>query len=113
MNRTAIYEGGDELYVHTGDHGGHFQRNIESHPRMCIEAAAMGPGDISDKPWSANDITTVTAMALAVPYCDIVVTEKACYHALVSAGMDKRMNTVLLRDWAKLPPTLMNLEGHR
>jgi nitroimidazol reductase NimA-like FMN-containing flavoprotein (pyridoxamine 5'-phosphate oxidase superfamily) len=38
-----IYEGGDQLYVHTGNHGGHFQRNIESHPRMCIEAAAMGP----------------------------------------------------------------------
>src|SRR5690349_16940166 len=25
-----IYEGGDQVYVHTGNHGGHFQRNIES-----------------------------------------------------------------------------------
>ena len=61
-----------------------------------------------DKPWSANDIYDVDAMALAVPYCDIVVTEKACHHALVSAGMDKRMNTVLLRDLTSLPPTFMN-----
>lgn len=38
-----IYEGGEHLYVHTGDHGGHFQRNIESQPRMCIEVADMGP----------------------------------------------------------------------
>lgn len=61
-----------------------------------------------DKPWSANDVYDVDAMALAVPYCDVVVTEKACHHALVSAGMDKRMNTVLLRDLERLPPTLMN-----
>jgi len=38
-----IYEGGNQLYVHTGSHGGHFQRNIESQPRMCIEVADMGP----------------------------------------------------------------------
>jgi hypothetical protein len=61
-----------------------------------------------DKPWSANDIYDVDAMALAVPYCDIVVTEKACHHALVSARMDKRMNTVLLRDLARLPAVLMD-----
>jgi hypothetical protein len=61
-----------------------------------------------DKPWSANDIYDGDAMALAVPYCDIVVTEKACHHALVSAGTDKRMNTVLLRDLARLPAMIMN-----
>jgi uncharacterized protein len=38
-----IYEGGDRLYVHTGNHGGHFQQNIESQPRLCIEVADMGP----------------------------------------------------------------------
>ena len=38
-----IYEGGNQLYVHTGNHGGHFQRNIESQPRLCIEVADMGP----------------------------------------------------------------------
>jgi len=38
-----IYEGGDRLYVHTGNHGGHFQRNVESRPRVSIEVAEMGP----------------------------------------------------------------------
>jgi nitroimidazol reductase NimA-like FMN-containing flavoprotein (pyridoxamine 5'-phosphate oxidase superfamily) len=38
-----IYEGGDRLYVHTGNHDGHFQRNIQSHPRTCVEVAEMGP----------------------------------------------------------------------
>ena len=37
----------------------------------------------------------VDAMALAVPYCDVVVTEKACHHALVSAGMERGMQSVL------------------
>jgi hypothetical protein len=45
-------------------------------------------------------------MALAVPYCDVVVTEKACHHALISTGMDTRMNTVLLRDLRTLVSTL-------
>jgi nitroimidazol reductase NimA-like FMN-containing flavoprotein (pyridoxamine 5'-phosphate oxidase superfamily) len=38
-----IYEGGDRLYVHTGNHDGHFQRNIQSQPRTCVEVAEMGP----------------------------------------------------------------------
>lgn len=59
-----------------------------------------------DKPWSANDIYDIDAMALAVPYCDVVVTEKACHHALVWTGMDVRMNTVLLRDLPSLASTL-------
>jgi len=61
-----------------------------------------------DKPWSANDIYDIDAMALAVPYCDVVVTEKACHHALRSAGMEARMTTVLLRDLHSLAVTLEN-----
>jgi len=38
-----IYEGEDRLWVHTGNHGGHFERNIERHPRVCIEVSEMGP----------------------------------------------------------------------
>src|SRR5687768_10237132 len=59
-----------------------------------------------DIPWSANDVYDIDAMALAVPYCDVVVTEKACHHALVSTGVDVRMNTVLLRDLPSLVSTL-------
>lgn len=64
-----------------------------------------------DKPWSANDIYDIDAMALAVPYCDVVVTEKACHHALVSIRMDTRMNTVLLRDLPSLVTTLKDWKG--
>jgi hypothetical protein len=46
----------------------------------------------------ANDIYGIDAMALAVPYCDVVVTEKACHHALESARLGVRMHTALLRN---------------
>ena len=61
-----------------------------------------------DKQWSANDIYDIDAMALAVPYCDIVVTEKACHHLLTTAGMDTRMNTILLRDLTQLSAAIAN-----
>jgi hypothetical protein len=53
-----------------------------------------------------QSVYDIDAMALAVPYCDVVVTEKACHHALISTGMDTRMNTVLLRDLRTLVSTL-------
>jgi hypothetical protein len=59
-----------------------------------------------DKPWTANDIYDIDAMSLAVPYCDVVVTEKACHHALEAAHLGKRMHTALLRNLEDLPSTL-------
>jgi uncharacterized protein len=38
-----IYEGGDRLFVHTGNHGGHFERNVVHHPRVAVEVSEMGP----------------------------------------------------------------------
>jgi endonuclease/exonuclease/phosphatase family metal-dependent hydrolase len=51
-----------------------------------------------DKTWTANDMYDIDAMALAVPYCDIVVTEKACHHTLPIARLGERMDTALLRN---------------
>lgn len=59
-----------------------------------------------DKQWTANDIYDIDAMSLAVPYCDIVVTEKACHHALEAARLGERMHTALLRNLEDLPSTL-------
>ncbi len=65
------------------------------------------------KSWTANDIYDLDALALAVPYCDIVVTDKACYHALSVARFGDRMHTALLRNLADLPRALTcgNLEA--
>jgi hypothetical protein len=66
-----------------------------------------------DKTWTANDIYDIDAMALAVPYCDIVVTEKACHHALTAARLGERMHTALLRKLEELPKVLEQWKPHR
>ena len=38
-----IYERGDVLYLHTGDHQGHFLTNIQQNPRICVEVGEIGP----------------------------------------------------------------------
>ena len=59
-----------------------------------------------NKRWTANDIYDIDAMSVAVPYCDIVVTEKAYHHILQTANLRKRMHTLLLRDLEELPESL-------
>jgi hypothetical protein len=66
-----------------------------------------------DKTWTANDMYDIDAMALAVPYCDIVVTEKACHHELTTARLGQRMHTALLRKLEELPSTLERWEPKR
>lgn len=59
-----------------------------------------------EREWTVNDIYDIDAMALATPYCDVVVTEKACHHILEVAGFPERMGTALLHNLADLPQTL-------
>jgi ABC-type transporter Mla MlaB component len=56
--------------------------------------------------WTVNDIDDIDAMALAVPYCDVVVTEKACRHILTVAGLPERMETAVLDKLSELPRVL-------
>ncbi|MGA8430636.1 MAG: hypothetical protein WB729_12515 [Candidatus Sulfotelmatobacter sp.] len=58
------------------------------------------------KSWTANDIYDIDAMALAVPYCDVVVADKACHSALSAAHLGERMRTALLRNLEELPDVL-------
>jgi hypothetical protein len=67
----------------------------------------------ADKQWTANDIYDIDSMAIAIPYCDIVVTEKACHHALVTAGLGVRMHTAILRSLGDLPSALEKWEPTR
>ena len=60
-----------------------------------------------------NDIYDIDALALATPYCDVVVTEKACHHILSTAKMNERMNTSLLYRLADLPTVLQDRMSKR
>ncbi len=56
--------------------------------------------------WTSNDIIDIDAMSLAVPYCDIVVTEKRACHVLRAAHLDGRMDTKLVHRLSELPALL-------
>lgn len=49
------------------------------------------------KKWLTNDIHDIDAMALAVPYCDVVFTDAAARRVLITAGLDARMHTKIPR----------------
>lgn len=49
-----------------------------------------------------NDTNDMAFLSIAVPYCDIVVTEKYWAHHLISNGYDKKYNTTILTDLTEL-----------
>jgi nitroimidazol reductase NimA-like FMN-containing flavoprotein (pyridoxamine 5'-phosphate oxidase superfamily) len=56
-----IYEGGERLFVHTGNHRGHFERNILQHPRACVEVSEMGPIH-PGRPYACNSALVYTSV---------------------------------------------------
>ena len=56
--------------------------------------------------WKLNDLRDSDALREAVPYCDIVVTERHARAMLQEAGLDRRFGTVLLSDLRQLPAAL-------
>jgi nitroimidazol reductase NimA-like FMN-containing flavoprotein (pyridoxamine 5'-phosphate oxidase superfamily) len=58
-----IYEGGDLLYLHTGDHQGHFLTNVQNNPRICVEVSEIG--DLHrGKPYACNSALVYTSVVV-------------------------------------------------
>jgi hypothetical protein len=49
------------------------------------------------KAWEGNDLNDVTALAIAVPYCDVVVTEKSWASLVNAAKVGDRFDTLVTR----------------
>lgn len=56
-----VFEGGDRLYLHTGHHRGHFLRNIDHDPRVCVEVGQMGPVH-RGQPFACNSALVFTSV---------------------------------------------------
>jgi hypothetical protein len=65
-----------------------------------------------NRSWKKNDIHDIDALAIAVPYCDIVVTEKHAYTQIKNAKLDVKYNTQLLKDMNDLPAVIDGLSKH-
>ncbi|MDV7991584.1 hypothetical protein [Rhodococcus sp. IEGM 1374] len=57
--------------------------------------------------WVKNDLNDVLALSIAVPYCDIVVTEKQWANHLNQLGIAERYGTVVLHDLADLTDAIV------
>jgi hypothetical protein len=60
-----------------------------------------------DTRWKPNDLEDVASLSVAIPYCDVVVTEKQWYHMARRAELDRRFNTVILHDLKELAAVLV------
>lgn len=56
--------------------------------------------------WTPNDIQDIDALSSTVPYCDIVVTDKAAASHLVRTGVPERFRTKVLSRVSDLPQYL-------
>lgn len=45
--------------------------------------------------WTINDIRDIRALSIAVPYCDVVITDRQVAHAIRSQGLDTAFNTTV------------------
>lgn len=73
--------------------------------RAVIDAMPSGDVHVSlqvaahrnrQRPWTSNDYFDIDALALAVPYCDIVVTERQRARDLEWSGCPQRLDTKVL-----------------
>ena len=58
------------------------------------------------KQWEGNDLNDVMALSVAVPYCDVVVTEGQWVHFVRAAKLDRRCKTKMISDLRRLPELL-------
>jgi hypothetical protein len=56
--------------------------------------------------WTANDIFDIDSMSIAVPYCDVIVTEQHAFHVLTAAKVEERAQATILRDLDSLTDLL-------
>ena len=56
--------------------------------------------------WTQNDIHDINALASTIPYCDIVVTDKAMASHAIRTGLAERLNTIVLARLSDLPKYL-------
>lgn len=75
---------------------GRMRELIELMPSRWAEMKLRGMRQANpQKAWHGNDFNDVTALAIAVPYCDVVVTERSWAAMLNDAKIPQRYGTVV------------------
>lgn len=58
--------------------------------------------------WKANDLQDIGGLAFAIPYCDVVCTEKSWVHHASADGLDRRFSTRLVSDVGELASIIIS-----
>jgi hypothetical protein len=61
----------------------------------------------SQKPWERQDLNDIGALSVAIPYCDIVVTERFWTDAAERSELPEKFGTVVTSDLAELTGHLL------
>ena len=56
--------------------------------------------------WKSNHVFDIETLAITVPYCDVVVTDKEMQDHVARTGLDERMGTCVIRELRDLPGIL-------
>jgi hypothetical protein len=56
--------------------------------------------------WTISDIRDIGALSLAVPYCDVVVTDRQVAHALTAAKLGEHFGTSIFSRLSELVEAL-------
>lgn len=95
--RDALFDGGRPV----------LEQLLNDMPMMQVEYALRRANFKNGSyRWTTHDIHDLAMLGRAIPYCDVVVTEKHAAHHLKLAGLGQRYGTVILRDIADLLPLL-------
>lgn len=75
-------------------------------PSLDVELELIPRRNVNwNKKVSRNDLADIAFLQTAIPYCDIVVTEKSWKHHIIQSGLDTKYKTIVLDD-------LCDLEQH-
>jgi len=77
---------------------------LESLPSIAVQKALKVRSFANaSRPWSVNDLRDSEHLMLAVPYCNVVVTDRHAASVLKQAHVDERLETTILSDLKQLP----------
>jgi hypothetical protein len=79
------------------------RRFVDSMPSadVCVSLTAAAHRNPQTK-WTGNDVFDIDALSVAVPYCDLVVTERHARHPLEVSGAPGRCGTTVMATLAEL-----------
>lgn len=83
---------------------------LDGIPALAVRTSlVMQTNKNGTRAWTRNDIYDIDALEAAVPYCDVVVTERYACRVMNQSGLADRFSTKVIRRLDDLVPVLRSL----